>query len=47
MFRDHAVAIHWKYAIAIDDNRALREVGAQLEVVRTVDVILILIRAGA
>jgi predicted nucleic acid-binding protein len=45
-----AVAINRKYAIAIDDNRAvkraIREVGAQLEVVRTVDVIVTLIRAG-
>lgn len=46
-----AVAINRKYPIAIDDNRAvkrtIREVGARLEVVRTTDVVVALIRTGA
>jgi predicted nucleic acid-binding protein len=46
-----AVAINRKYPVAIDDNRAvkraIREVGARLEVVRTTDVVVALIRAGA
>lgn len=45
-----AVAINRKYPIAIDDDRAVkravREVGAKLEVVKTVDVIVTLIRTG-
>jgi hypothetical protein len=45
-----AVAIRRRYPIAIDDNRAvkraIREVGAKLEVVRTADVMVRLIRAG-
>ena len=45
-----AVAIRRRYAIAIDDNRAIkraiREVGAKLEVVRTTDLMVSLIRAG-
>ncbi len=45
-----AVAINRKYPIAIDNNRAVkrvvREMGARLEVVRTVDVVVELIRAG-
>ena len=45
-----AVAINRKYPIAIDDNRAVkravREVGARVEVVKTVDVVVALIQAG-
>jgi predicted nucleic acid-binding protein len=45
-----AVAINRKYPIAIDDDRAVkravREMGAKLEVVKTVDVIVTLIRTG-
>jgi len=45
-----AVAIRRRYPIAIDDNRAvkraIREVGAKLEVVRTADVMVRLIRAA-
>jgi predicted nucleic acid-binding protein len=45
-----AVAIHRKLSIAIDDNRAVRravrDLGAKLEIVRTVDVMVTLIRAG-
>jgi predicted nucleic acid-binding protein len=45
-----AVAIRRRYSIAIDDNRAIkraiREVGAKLEVVRTTDLMVSLIRAG-
>jgi predicted nucleic acid-binding protein len=45
-----AVAIHRRYPIAINDNRAVkravRELGAKLEIVRTVDVMVTLIRAG-
>jgi predicted nucleic acid-binding protein len=45
-----AVAINRKYPIAIDDNRAvkraIREVGARVEVVKTVDVVVALIQAG-
>ena len=45
-----AVAIRRRYPIAIDDNRAIkraiREVGAKLEVVRTTDLMVSLIRAG-
>jgi predicted nucleic acid-binding protein len=45
-----AVAINRKYPIAIDDDRAVkravREVGAKLEVVKTFDVIVTLIRTG-
>jgi len=45
-----AVAIRRRYPIAIDDNRAvkraIREVGAKLEVVRTTDLMVNLIRAG-
>jgi predicted nucleic acid-binding protein len=45
-----AVAINRKCPIAIDDNRAVkravREVGARLEVVKTVDVVVALIQAG-
>ena len=44
-----AVAIRRRYPIAIDDNRAIkraiREVGAKLEVVRTTDLMVSLIRA--
>jgi predicted nucleic acid-binding protein len=45
-----AIAINRKYPIAIDDNRAVRRairgVGAKLEVVRTVDIMVTLIRTG-
>ncbi len=45
-----AIAINRKYPIAIDDDRAVkravREMGARLDVVKTVDVILALIRTG-
>jgi predicted nucleic acid-binding protein len=45
-----AVAISRKCPIAIDDNRAVkravREVGAKLEVVKTVDVVIALIQGG-
>lgn len=45
-----AVAINRKYPIAIDDDRAVkrvvRDVGAKLEVVKTVDVMVTLIRTG-
>jgi predicted nucleic acid-binding protein len=45
-----AIAINRKYPIAIDDNRAvrraIREVGAKLEVVKTVDIMVTLIRTG-
>jgi predicted nucleic acid-binding protein len=45
-----AVAVNRKYPIAIDDNqavkRAVRAVGAKLEVVKTSDVMVTLIRAG-
>lgn len=45
-----AIAIHRKYPIAIDDNRAVkravRQLGAKLEVIRTVDVMVALIRTG-
>lgn len=45
-----AVAVNRQYPIAIDDNRAvkraIREVGAKLEVVRTTDVMVNLIRAA-
>jgi predicted nucleic acid-binding protein len=45
-----AVAIHRRYAIAIDDSRAIRrvirEVGAKLEIVTTIDVMVALIRLG-
>lgn len=45
-----AVAISRKHAKAIDDNRAvkrsIREVGAKLEILKTSDVIVNLIRAG-
>ncbi len=45
-----AVAIHGRFSIAIDDSRAvrraIREVGAKLEVVKTVDVMVALLRAG-
>jgi hypothetical protein len=42
------VAINRRYAIAIDDSRAIRrvirEVGAKLEIVTTIDVMITLIR---
>lgn len=45
-----AVAICRKYPIAIDDNRAInrtvREIGMKLEVIKTVDVMLELIRSS-
>jgi predicted nucleic acid-binding protein len=45
-----AVAVHRRYPIAIDDNRAVkraaRELGAKLEILRTVDVMVGLIGAG-
>jgi hypothetical protein len=45
-----SVAICRKYPIAIDDNRAvkraIREVGAKLEIVKTADVMVYLIRSG-
>jgi predicted nucleic acid-binding protein len=45
-----AVAINRKYPIAIDDNRAvrraIRELGAKLEVVTTVDIMVTLLRTG-
>jgi hypothetical protein len=45
-----AVAINRRYAIAIDDSRAIRrairEVGATLEIVTTIDVMVTLIRLG-
>src|ERR1700722_17236843 len=45
-----AIAINRKYPIAIDDNRAvrraIRDVGAKLEVVKTVDIMVTLIRTG-
>src|ERR1700761_3023379 len=45
-----AVAIHRKYPIAIDDNRAVkrevREIGEKVEVVKPVDVMFALIGAG-
>jgi predicted nucleic acid-binding protein len=46
-----AVAANRKYPIAIDDNqavkRAVRAVGAKLEVIKTADVMVALIRIGA
>jgi predicted nucleic acid-binding protein len=45
-----AVAINRKYHIAIDDNRAIkqavRSIGAKLDVVKTTDVMVSLIRSG-
>jgi predicted nucleic acid-binding protein len=44
-----AVALHRGLALAIDDNRALREAGLagrKLEILRTQDVVIALIRAG-
>jgi predicted nucleic acid-binding protein len=45
-----AVAMNRKYGIAIDDNKAvktaIREIGMSLEIIRTTDVMLGLIRGG-